>query len=37
MDQKSNIIDPKGLKMYGKKQQIEFGDPKYLFFIGIFL
>ena len=37
MDQKGHIIDQKGLKMYEKRQKMEFSDLKYLFFSGIFL
>ena len=37
MDQKGHIIDQKGLKMYEKRQKMEFLDLKYLLFSGIFL
>ena len=37
MDQKRLIIDQKGLKMYEKRQKIEFSDLKSLPFSGIFL
>ena len=37
MDQKGHIIDQKGLKMYEKRQKIEFLDLKNLLFSGIFL
>ena len=37
MDQKGHIIDQKGLKMYEKRQKMEFLDLKYLLFRGIFL
>ena len=37
MDQKGHIIDQKGLKMYEKRQKIEFSDLKNLIFGGIFL
>ena len=37
MDHKGHIIDQKGLKMYEKRQKMEFSDLKYLFFSGIFL
>ena len=36
MDQKGHMIDQKGLKMYEKKQKMEFSDLKYLLFRGIF-
>ena len=32
MDQKGHKIDQKGLKMYEKRQKIEFLDPEYLLF-----
>ena len=35
MDQKGHIIHQKGLKMYGKKQKMEFLDLKYLHFSGM--
>ena len=31
MDQKGHLIDQKGLKMYEKRQKIEFSDQKNLF------
>ena len=34
---KGHKIDQKGLKMYEKRQEIEFLDLKYLLFSGIFL
>ena len=37
MDQKGHITDQKGLKMYEKRQKMEFSDLKYLLFSGIFL
>ena len=37
MDQKDHIIDQKALKMYVKRQKMQFWDIKYLLFIGIFL
>ena len=37
MDQKGHITDQKGLKMYEKRQKMEFLDLKYLLFSGIFL
>ena len=37
MDQKGHIIDQKGIKMYEKRQKLEFSDLKYLLFSGIFL
>ena len=37
MDQKGHITDQKGLKMYEKRQKIEFSDLKRLLFSGIFL
>ena len=37
MDQKGHIIDQKGLKMYEKRQKMEFLDLKYLLFSGILL
>ena len=37
MDQIGHIIDQKGLKMYEKRQKMEFSDLKYLLFNGIFL
>ena len=37
MDQKGSKIDPKGLKMFEKRQKMEFSDLKYLLFSGIFL
>ena len=37
MGQKGHIIDQKGLKMYEKRQKMEFADLKYLLFSGIFL
>ena len=37
MDQKGQIIDQKGLKLYEKRQKMKFSDLKYLFFSGIFL
>ena len=37
MDQKGHIIDQKGLKMYKKRQTLEFSDLKHLLFSGIFL
>ena len=37
MDQKGQMIDQKGLKMYEKSQKMEFSDLKYLLFSGIFL
>ena len=37
MDQKGHIIDQKGLKMYEKRQKMEFSDLKYLLFSRIFL
>ena len=35
MDQKGYITDQKGIKMYEKKQKMEFSDLKYLLFSGI--
>ena len=35
MDQKGHKIDQKGLKMYEKRQKMEFSDLKYLLFSGI--
>ena len=35
MDQKGHIIDQKGLKMYEKRQKIEFSDLKNLLSSGI--
>ena len=32
MDQKGHITDQKGLKMYEKRQKMEFSDLKYLLF-----
>ena len=32
MDQKGHIIDQKGLKMYEKRQKMEFSDLKYMLF-----
>ena len=37
MDQKGHMIDQKGLKVYEKRQKIEFSNLKYLLFSGIFL
>ena len=37
MDQKGHITDQKGLKMYEKRQKIEFSGLKCLLFSGIFL
>ena len=37
MDQQGHRIDQKGLKMYEKRQKIEFSDLKRLLFSGIFL
>ena len=37
MYHKGHIIDQKGLKMYEKRQKIEFLDLKNLLFSGIFL
>ena len=37
MDQKGHIIGQKGLKMYEKRQKIEFSDIKFLLFSEIFL
>ena len=37
MDQKGHMIDQKGLKMYEKRQKIEFLDLKKPVFSGIFL
>ena len=37
MDQKGHIKDQKGLKMYEKRQKIEFSDLRNLLFSGIFL
>ena len=37
MDQKGHMIDQKGLKMYEKRQKMEFLDLKYLLFSRIFL
>ena len=37
MDQKGHITDQKGLKMYEKRQKMEFSDLKYLLFSRIFL
>ena len=37
MDQKGHITDKKGIKMYEKRQKMEFSDLKYLLFSGIFL
>ena len=34
-DQKGHITDQKGLKMYEKRQKMEFLDLKYLLFSGI--
>ena len=31
LDQKGHMMDQKGLKLYEKKQKIEFLDLKYLF------
>ena len=33
LDQKGHMMDQKGLKLYEKKQKIEFLDLKYLLFI----
>ena len=35
MDQKGHKIDQKALKMYVKRQKMQFGDIKYLLFSGI--
>ena len=37
MDQQGHIIDQKGLKIYEKRQKIEFSDLKSLLFSEIFL
>ena len=37
MDQKGHMIDQKWIKIYEKRQKLEFSDLKYLFFSGIFL
>ena len=37
MDQRGHITDQKGLKMYEKRQKMEFSDPKYRLFSRIFL
>ena len=37
MDQKGHITDHKGVRMYEKRQKMEFSDLKYLLFSGIFL
>ena len=37
IDQIGNIIDQKGLKMYKKRQTLEFSDLKHVLFSGIFL
>ena len=37
MGKKGHIIDQEGLKMYEKRQKMEFLDLKYLLFSGIFL
>ena len=37
MDQQGHRIDQKGLKMYEKRQTMEFSDLKHLLFSGIFL
>ena len=37
MDPKDHMIDQKGLKMYEKRQKIEFLDLKNLLFSSIFL
>ena len=38
MDHKGHLIDPKGLRMYEKRQKkMEFLDPIHLLFSGIFL
>ena len=37
MDQQGHRIDQKGLKMYEKRQKIEFSGLKNLLFSGIFL
>ena len=37
MDKKDHMRDTKGLKMYEKRQKIEFLDLKNLLFSGIFL
>ena len=37
MDPKGHMIDHKVLKMYVKRQKMEFSDLKYLHFSGIFL
>ena len=37
MDQKGHIIDQKELKMYVKRQKMQFWDIKYLLLSGIFL
>ena len=37
MDQKGHKIDQKGLKMYEKRQKMEFSGLKYLLFSIIFL
>ena len=37
MDQQGHRIDQKGLKVYEKRQKIEFSDLKRLLFSGIFL
>ena len=34
---KGHVIDQKGLKMYEKRQKVEFSDLKYLLLGGIFL
>ena len=36
MDQKGHIIDQKGLKMYEKRQKIEFSDLKKITFLSEF-
>ena len=37
MDRKGYILDQKGLKMYEKRQKMEFSDLKYPLFSGIFI
>ena len=37
MDEKGHKIDQKGLKMYEKRQELEFSELKYLLFSEIFL
>ena len=37
MYHKGHIIDQKALKMYEKRQKLQFWDLKYLLFSGIFL